>query len=104
MSHFQTLQSIAEITPDTVFGVSLAVGLSILIAVIAATWRAANYLRDMRDEVRVIRREMQETWTCSDMQRWSLRLERDNREPDKPLSVPDPSEIRTSRQIPSAGI
>jgi hypothetical protein len=95
---------LSEITPDTVFGVSLAVGLSILIAVITATWRAANYLRDMRDEVRSIRREMQETWTCTDMERWSARLERDNRDAGKTLSVPDPLEIRTSRQIPSAGI
>jgi predicted Holliday junction resolvase-like endonuclease len=104
MSHLQTLQCLSEITPDTVFGVSLAVGLSILIAVIAATWRAANYLRDMRDEVRSIRREMQETWTCTDMERWSARLERENRDAGKILSVPDPIDIRASRQSPASGI
>lgn len=103
MSQIAYLHCLAEITPDTVFGVSLAVGLSILIAVIAATWRAANYLRDMRDEVRSIRREMQETWTCTDMERWSARLERDNRDAGQPLSVPDPVDIRSSRHATLGG-
>ena len=80
------------ITPETVVQVSLYVGLPIASAIIVATWRLANYMRDMRDEVREIRKQMCDVWTVSDMERWAVRLERANRQ--KPIAVPDPLEAR----------
>ncbi len=80
------------ITPDTAVQVSLYVGLPIAAAIIVATWRLANYMRDMRDEVREIRKKMCDVWTVSDMERWAVRLERANR--PKSIAVPDPIEVR----------
>ncbi|HLP23831.1 MAG TPA: hypothetical protein VK139_07305 [Microbacteriaceae bacterium] len=84
------------ITPDTVVQVSLAIGLPLAGGIIIATWRAANYLRDMRDEVAAIRKQMASVWTVSDMERWAVKLERANRNQD--ISVPDPLEIRSEQQ------
>lgn len=83
------------ITPDTVIQVSLYVGLPIAGAIIVATWRLANYMRDMRDEVREIRKQMGDVWTVADMERWAVKLERANR--TQSIAVPDPLEIRSEQ-------
>lgn len=80
------------LTPDTTVQITLAVAATFAGFIIVATWRLANYMRDMRDEVREIRKQMAEVWTVADMERWAVRLERENRK--HPLAVPDPLEIR----------
>jgi hypothetical protein len=86
------------ITPDTTLQLTLAVAVPFAGAIIVATWRAANYLRDMRDEVKAIRAQMAGVWTVNDMERWANRLERENRK--HPLAVPDPLEIRSEGNVP----
>ena len=51
------------------------------------TWRAANYARDNRDEMRGLREELRTTWSFRDQERWALQLERENRKLG--LFVPD---------------
>jgi hypothetical protein len=75
---------------------------SVIIAVFALLgvgWRAANAIRDVTDEVKALRNDVRaihnDRWSFSDMERWSFRLERENRE--RGLVVPDPREIRIER-------
>lgn len=81
------------LTPDTTLQLTLAAGIAIVGALIVATWRAANYLRDLTEEVKGIRAQMAGVWTVNDMERWAMRLERENK--TQPLTVPDPLEIRS---------
>lgn len=80
------------ISTDTIFQISLAAGVTLAAFLVVSTWRLANYLRDMRDEVAAIRRQMESVWTVNDMERWAIRLERENSR--RPIAVPDPLEVK----------
>lgn len=55
---------------------------TLLSILIVATWRLANFVRDLRDAV-------SKAWTFRDQERWALSLERENRARKIPLYVPD---------------
>lgn len=55
---------------------------TLLSVLIVATWRLANFVRDLRDAV-------SKAWTFRDQERWALNLERENRSRKIPLYVPD---------------
>lgn len=78
--------------PDTEITLALGVVATLVLTLIVATWRAANYLRDVRDEVRDIRNKLGDVWTVRDQERFAARLRWDNRTQN--LQVPEPSEQR----------
>lgn len=82
---------------NTRLSVTLGVVVAAVIALVGTGWRAANALRDIKEELVSIRREVQaihdDSWTVTDMDRWSRRLEQANRGGPAPVVVPDPREI-----------
>lgn len=77
---------ISQLTPETTVTVTLTVGGTITAALVIATWRAANFLRDVRDELKGLRSDVRESWTRREQERWANELERQNRK--LPLKVP----------------
>jgi hypothetical protein len=81
--------------------VTLTIGgiITAVIALVALGWRANGIASDIKSEIADLRRELKasatDRWTTGDMERWSVRLERSNRE--FPLVVPDPRETRADR-------
>lgn len=70
------------LTPETPLVLPISL-LCVLVGVlIGATWRLANYIRDLSDRV-------SSSWTFRDQERWALNLERENRERGNALFVPD---------------
>jgi hypothetical protein len=92
-----------SITPNT--KVTLAVGTVVVcvVAIVGASWRIANYVRDMKDELSAIRRDVAvvaaDRWTVGDMERWSYRLERENRDRIN-LTVPEVRPVRNESPGP----
>jgi hypothetical protein len=74
------------LTPETDVTLTLTAAFLALSAVAAAVWRAANFIRDLRDEIKGLRTDVRSAWTREEHERWAFRLERDNA--DLPLSVP----------------
>lgn len=74
------------LTPDTDFTLTIGAALAALGMVAAAVWRAANFIRDLRDEIKGLRADVRAAWTREEHERWAFRLERDNA--NLPLSVP----------------
>jgi len=87
------LPILAQMTPDTSFTVTLAVGVPLLCTLIYTTWRVANLLRDVRDELAAMRRDIQCSWTRVEHERWAFELERRNIK--IPLYVPPVIEDRS---------
>lgn len=62
-------------------------------ALVATGWRAANLLRDIKDEIGGLRSEVTKVstdrWTLQDQERWASRLERLNRSSN--LVIPEPA-------------
>ncbi|WP_404422914.1 hypothetical protein [Nibricoccus sp. IMCC34717] len=58
----------------TVVAAGIAVG-----ALTTAVWRVANFIRDVRDELRGVQTQLKRGWTCSQQERWAHLLERKNR-------------------------
>ena len=73
--------ALIQITPDTNLALPLGVICTLLSLLIAVTWRLANYVRDVRDELR-------STWSFRDQEQWALQLERENRHRNITLYVP----------------
>lgn len=44
-----------------------------------AVWRAANFARDIRDELKMMREDIKEAWTRREQERFAANLERKNR-------------------------
>lgn len=86
-----------SINPNSRLSLTIAGALTLGGFLIASSWRASNYLRDIRDEVADMRREVQamsnDQWSVSDQDRWAYQLEKLNRETG--LKVP---ETRMRRQ------
>lgn len=74
--------------------VTLTIGgiITAVIALVGLGWRANGIAGEIKSEIADLRRELQaaaaDRWTTRDMERWSVHLERANR--DLPLQVPDP--------------
>ena len=68
-----------QLTADTLFSLPVDILCTLMVALIGVTWRAANFARDNRDELRGLRDELRTTWSFRDQERWALQLERDNR-------------------------
>lgn len=85
-----------ELNPNTRLTLTLGTIASIATVLVIVGWRAANLLRDIRDEIGSLRREVQTissgTWAIQDQERWAYQLRWENR--TIPLIVPDPSEMR----------
>jgi hypothetical protein len=77
---------LVDITPDTHLSATLAVCATFLVALITATWRVANMLRDVRDQLKGMRADIRESWTRREQERWAFELERRNRQ--LPIDVP----------------
>lgn len=84
--------------------VSLTIGLLFagVLSLVGLGWEGANRLRDIKDSISALdakisqlRLELtwhqRETWTITDMSRWSYRFELANRA--TPLVVPDPHTV-----------
>jgi hypothetical protein len=80
-----------SINPNSRLTVTIAGAVVIGGALIHFGWRANDFLREIRDEVADMRREVRsmsvEQWTVSDQNRWSYQLEKLNRE--RGLVVPE---------------
>jgi hypothetical protein len=78
------------ITPNS--KVALTLGTAVIFAgsLIGFTWRVANTLSDIRQELSAMRRDVSDArrdqWTIRDQERWAFELERTNR--NLPLFVP----------------
>jgi hypothetical protein len=70
---------LAQFSENTTVTLSVGIGCSIVGALVMATYRVANFIRDVRDEVKGLRRDLRETWSRQDQERWSVELERQNR-------------------------
>lgn len=90
------------ITPNSRVALSAGLIVTGVIALVAAGWEGANRLRDIRDSIGGLEQQVlqlrleltwhqRETWTVTDMVRWSYRLETINRATD--MKVPDPHTI-----------
>ncbi|RRJ97812.1 hypothetical protein Ga0100231_004970 [Opitutaceae bacterium TAV4] len=77
-----TATLLAAITPDTELLIPVGVLCAFISGLIVSTWRLANFVRGLRDEVN-------QTWSFRDQERWALQLERENRERNIPIFVPD---------------
>jgi hypothetical protein len=73
---------LAALTADTQLILPIGLVCALLTTLCIATWRLANFVRDLRDEVR-------STWSFRDQEQWALQLERENRHRNIPLFVPD---------------
>lgn len=71
-----------ELTLTTGLICTLATGLGFTI------WRLANFVRDLRDELR-------STWSFRDQEQWALQMERENRARGNAVWVPD---VKRSRR------
>ena len=71
---------------DTRISLTVGVIVTCSIALVGATWRAANTLSSIQVEISSIRvdmgsmrKDMQHNWTLYDQERWAANLERQNR-------------------------
>lgn len=71
-----------SITPETPLLLPIGLLCTLVGLLILATWRLANFIRDLRDEVR-------NTWSFRDQERWALTMERENRSRGYKVFVPD---------------
>lgn len=79
----------AQITVDSTFTVAVGALFPMLGALVYAVWRAANFVRDNSEELRMLRKEIEQAWTLRDQEKWVLHLERENRSRGNSLYVPD---------------
>lgn len=70
------------ISPETPLLLPLGLICTLLSCLVVATWRLANFIRDLTEAVG-------KAWTIRDQERWALTLERENRARNIPLYVPD---------------
>lgn len=73
---------LAALTADTQLILPVGLVCTLLTGLCIATWRLANFVRDLRDEVR-------STWSFRDQEQWALQLERENRHRNIALYVPE---------------
>jgi len=76
-----------QITAETFLNLPVGILCVLFSGLIGVTWRAANMMRDNRDEIRGLRDDLRTTWSFRDQERWALELERKNR--DLGFFVPD---------------
>jgi hypothetical protein len=74
------------LTPDTDLSLTLSAAALALGFVATAVWRAANFIRDLRDEIKGLRTDVRAAWTREEHERWAFSLERENTK--LPLIVP----------------
>ncbi len=72
----------AELSAETRLILPIGLLCTLLCGLIGVTWRLANFVRDLSDEVR-------STWSFRDQEQWALQLERENRHRNIALYVPD---------------
>lgn len=77
--------------------VSIIAASSAAVALAAAVWRVANFVRDVRDEMRHMNAKILIMVSRGEMERWTNRLERINR--NIGLNVPS-FEAETDTQTP----
>ncbi|RRJ96865.1 hypothetical protein Ga0100231_024165 [Opitutaceae bacterium TAV4] len=85
-----------SISTNTRLTLTLGAAITCAVTLVVTGWRAANLLRDIRDEISSLRREVQTvssgTWSVQDQERWAYQLRWDNR--SIPVVVPDPASVR----------
>lgn len=74
------------ITPATDLTLTVSAAAGALFFVAMAVWRAANFIRDLRDEIKGLRHDVRAAWTREEHERWAFHLERENTQ--LPLVVP----------------
>lgn len=83
----------SQITTNSRLSLNLTVVVICVAALVGTGWRAANLLRDIKDEIGGLRSEVKavsaDRWTLQDQERWASRLERLNRTSN--LVVPEPT-------------
>ena len=77
------------ITPDTPLLLPIGFVCTLLIALLGATFKVANRIRDLTEQLKAMQRDIRASWTFRDMEKWALNLERENRSRKIPLYVPD---------------
>lgn len=87
---------LAEIAVNTPVVLGLGTLCTIILMLAGAVWRAANFLRDNKEELSALRRDLKEGWTLRDQERWALQLERENRSRNINLFVPNVEKARES--------
>lgn len=88
----------SPITESTSLSITFGLATTGVTILIAVTWRVANLLRDIRDEMKRMNEKIEEvaadSWRTSAMERWANTLRWENRE--KGLIVPDPRASESS--------
>jgi hypothetical protein len=102
------LADAVSITPETNLAIPLTIVCVVVLFIAGVAWRAANFVRDIRDdgrelkaeikaEIKAMRKELADTWNLSNMKDWTSSLERKNR--NIPLTVHDPAAIRSGDSL-----
>lgn len=86
---------LANLTTDSTFTVTLGAIFLGTGAIVTAVWRAANFVRDLIEQIKGLRKELKEAWMLRDQEMWALQLERENRARNNALFVPDVRRART---------
>jgi len=66
---------LAQISSDTQFTLTLGAACLIAGSVVTSVWRAANHLRDVKDELKGLKIAVLQCWTKHDQERWTYRLQ-----------------------------
>ncbi len=72
------------ITDTTNISLSIAVASTLSGALTIAVWRAANFIRDLRDEIKTLSATVRAAWPRQEQERWARELERRNPALDVP--------------------
>lgn len=78
-------------TPETTLTITIGAAATVVVGLIAATWRLANYVRDAKEEIKGLRLLASDAWTRRQQERWALDLEKRNLR--LPLDVPNPRHV-----------
>src|SRR5690606_37888316 len=85
-----------SINPNTRFSLTLVAFAGIASSLVWGTYQATNAMRDIRDELVSIRKDLQTSaenqWTVTDMERFAGRMRWENRNLE--LSVPEPAKVK----------
>lgn len=85
----------SQLTANSRLSLNLTVVVICVGALVGTGWRAANLLRDIKDEIGGLRAEVKavsaDRWTLQDQERWAARLERLNRSAN--LIIPEPARV-----------
>lgn len=74
---------------DTPLLIPLGLVCVLIGALIGTTWRAANRIRDLTEQLKDMQRDIRASWTFRDQEKWALQLERENRSRGFKVFVPD---------------